>query len=45
MGIELRRKGKIKKSNKVHKKNEKDVGRSRSSISKSIGENKETSRQ
>ena len=42
--VNLRKNKKIKKNNKVCRENEKNTGKSRDNINKSIGEDKETSR-
>ena len=43
MGVDLRKKKKNRESNRVCRKNKKDIRRSRGSIDKSSGGNKETS--
>ena len=44
MGVDIRKKGKVKKSNRVYEKNEEDIGENRGSIKEDIREYEETSR-
>ena len=44
MGVDIRKKGKVKKSNRVYGKNEEDIRENRGSIKEDIREYEETSR-